>query len=180
MRRDLIYKLLATTNTKRVADILKNDPGLFNQVTKRQNILNTVHAKTKTVYLREGDLYSPGFKYKDHDNLKRFKFFIDQVCGDIGLNIENIKNAIFVLLPGNKRINPHTDAGPLLEKLIRVHVPIITNDDVIFNIDGNKKNMKAGEVWVINNLKTHSVANNGDAARIHLIFDYKENIKGFT
>ena len=34
--------------------------------------------------------------------------------------------------------------------------------------------MKLGEMWEINNTETHSVVNDGDVDRIHMIIDYKQ------
>jgi aspartyl/asparaginyl beta-hydroxylase (cupin superfamily) len=82
-----------------------------------------------------------------------------------------ITNAILVVLPSGKNIPPHTDTGLFFDLYSRIHIPIITNPKCLFTVDGETIHMKAGELWEINNHKKHSVENNGEEDRIHLIID---------
>jgi len=59
-----------------------------------------------------------------------------------------------------------------------VHIPITTNDKVVFTVDGEKKNMQVGEFWEIDNSQDHSVENQGNEDRIHLIVDWMPNLSG--
>ncbi len=81
------------------------------------------------------------------------------------------------LLAGGK-IPHHTDAGYSLLNCHRVHMPIITNDEVDFVVGGEKKNMQVGEFWEINNGSDHAVENRGDEDRIHIIIDWMPNYAG--
>ena len=81
------------------------------------------------------------------------------------------------LLAGGK-IPKHTDAGYSLLNCHRVHIPIITNDKVVFTVGGEEKNMQVGELWEINNGLVHTVENQGDEDRIHLIIDWMPNYAG--
>ena len=82
---------------------------------------------------------------------------------------------ILTKLKSNKKIPPHIDQGKGLEICKRIHIPIITNEKVIFGVNGELKNMKEGEMWEINNQQIHSVSNNSDCDRVHLIVDYLKN-----
>jgi aspartyl/asparaginyl beta-hydroxylase (cupin superfamily) len=87
---------------------------------------------------------------------------------------------LFVKLKSNTNIAPHVDSGKSLVNCKRTHIPIITNPKVTFTIDGETKHLKEGEIWEINNTRNHSVDNNSDEDRIHLIIDwytYPPNIK---
>ena len=176
MQKDLIYKCLGKIDVSQASELIISNIVLFDEDVRRQKLYE-VHKSTKSIFLREGDLNSPMFTYKDHVNLETFKLLFDQIEHIIGIELSDIYNAILVLMPPHTSIKPHVDGGALLRTLVRAHVPIITNGKVMFNIEGNEKNMKAGEVWAINNLKTHSVRNDSDEDRIHLIFDYKEVLK---
>ena len=78
-----------------------------------------------------------------------------------------------VKLKARKRIPPHVDAGMSLNLAKRIHVPIVTTDEVVFTVGGEIKKMREGEMWEINNSqKQHSVHNKSRHDRIHLIFDY--------
>lgn len=85
-----------------------------------------------------------------------------------------IHNAIFVKLFKNKNIPPHKDvANKIIQKANRIHIPIQTNKNCFFTIGEETKNLKEGEIWEINNDKlVHSVSNDGDEDRIHLIVDW--------
>jgi hypothetical protein len=82
-----------------------------------------------------------------------------------------IVNAILVILPAGKNILPHRDKDLFFDLYSRIHIPIITNPKCLFTVDGETIHMKAGELWEINNKKIHSVENNGEEDRIHLIID---------
>lgn len=86
-----------------------------------------------------------------------------------------IVRVIFARLAGHGEISPHSDGLYSLLKCHRVHLPIVTNDDVIFWVGGEAKRMRAGELWEINNATLHAVYNRADAARIHLIVDWVPN-----
>jgi aspartyl/asparaginyl beta-hydroxylase (cupin superfamily) len=59
----------------------------------------------------------------------------------------------------------------------RTHIPIITNSEVTFIVGGETKYLKEGEIWEIDNSKEHSVNNNSNVDRIHLIMDYTKKTK---
>lgn len=82
---------------------------------------------------------------------------------------------LFTKLPANKAIEKHTDPGYYLSVVHRLHIPIITNDKCYFNIDNNIVNMKEGYLYELNNQLEHSVQNDGEIDRIHLIVDIIPN-----
>ena len=75
------------------------------------------------------------------------------------------------LLP-DSAIPGHYDTYESLARCHRIHVPLITNDKVIFGVGGSSQHMSAGEIWEINNRHKHSVTNRSEEARVHLILDY--------
>lgn len=175
MQKGKFYQRLGNVSVSKCASYLKENEGMWNLITKRQEKFG-VHKSTKTIYLREGDLRSSSLDYSDHPALEVFSYLLTDICKALEIKLPDIKNAIFTLLPAGYSIPPHKDGGVFLTKLNRVHVPIITNDDVMFEIEGEEKNMKEGEIWGIANLDEHSVMNAGRSDRVHLIFDYKEKI----
>ncbi|KIX22890.1 aspartyl beta-hydroxylase [Flavobacterium sp. 316] len=69
-------------------------------------------------------------------------------------------------------IKPHVDNCLGYEdNCFRIHIPIITNKDVIFILDNQRLIMNEGECWYINANFTHSVVNHGKEDRIHLVID---------
>lgn len=69
-------------------------------------------------------------------------------------------------------IKPHRDANPAAKWPHKIHVPIQTNDKVVFFVEGIGYRMPEGEAFEVNNMGVHAVENNGDSDRIHLIFEY--------
>ncbi len=80
--------------------------------------------------------------------------------------------ATLVRLRSGGAIDEHTDNNFSLTHSHRVHVPLITNDKVQFVVGSESVHMAAGTIYEINNRRLHSVRNDGDADRIHLILDF--------
>jgi len=84
-----------------------------------------------------------------------------------------IIRVLLVKLPSKKSIFPHVDGSKTLSLCRRIHIPIQTNENCFFIVGGDKRNLKLGEMWEINNDKQmHSVDNLGESDRIHLIVDW--------
>jgi hypothetical protein len=77
----------------------------------------------------------------------------------------------FVMEPG--QVHPaHRDEQPPYW-VTRVHVPVTTNDGVIYTMDDGEHRMEVGKAYRMNTLATHAVANHGETNRIHLVFDIR-------
>ena len=81
-------------------------------------------------------------------------------------------------LTAGGKIDEHVDSGYSLLNVHRIHIPIITNEDVDFYVGGTRKQMLAGEFWEIDNVQKHAVENNGDEDRVHMIVDWMPNHAG--
>ena len=87
------------------------------------------------------------------------------------------KTAVRLLqLAVGAEIKPHSDHCLGYEDgSFRLHIPIITNPDVEFILDGKRLIMNEGECWYIDANFEHSVANRGQQDRIHLVIDGVRN-----
>lgn len=81
----------------------------------------------------------------------------------------------FIKMPGNTKIPKHVDGGESLYVVRRLHIPIITNENVLFKVFNNEMNLKEGVCYELNNAMPHSVENNSANSRIHLIIDVLPN-----
>jgi len=114
-----------------------------------------------------------------HKNYGKFSKYLDEIVlatvGKIG-NVK-IQQAVLARLRANGEIPKHKDVGnPLTAEIHsathRIHVPVITNENCIFTVGGESKNLKPGQIWIVDNVgRHHSVKNLGDNHRIHLIID---------
>jgi len=138
----------------------------WNTDTSRQDRFG-VHKFTKAIFLKKADIFA-----KSIVNLYTSKLFYElRPLIKSSIFEKKIANALLTVLPAHKGIPEHVDSGFLLENCRRFHIPIITNELVIFTVNGESINMKAGYVYEINNLRKHSVINNSGKDRIHLIID---------
>lgn len=82
------------------------------------------------------------------------------------------ESARFLRLTAGSTIREHRDHKLGFEDgVVRVHIPVQTNPQVEFFLDGKPVEMKEGEAWYLNfNLK-HSVANRSAEDRVHLVID---------
>jgi len=79
------------------------------------------------------------------------------------------------LAPGSV-IKEHTDHDLCFEQgSVRMHIPIITNDGVAFELNRRRVILEPGSCWYLRLSDPHSVANRGDADRVHLVIDASVN-----
>ena len=138
-------------------------------------------ADTKTIPLLWSEDFINNTVWKSYEI---FKIALNEIQNNLThiIGEGKIEVALLINLPKNKKILPHTDSGhEHFFKTKRIHIPIITNAKCNFTVGGEMVQMKVGEIWEIDNAyKVHSVNNDGDIDRIHLLIDYKisdKNIK---
>ncbi len=111
-------------------------------------------------------------KFKETPLLKKcnyFKEIIDSFqCEKEAIRLLNLK-------PGSV-INEHTDYNLGYEDgVFRIHIPITTNNKVQFFINAQEVKMCPGDCWYGNFNLPHSVRNDGETDRIHLVMDCLRN-----
>jgi len=75
------------------------------------------------------------------------------------------------LTPGS-HIKEHTDLELSIEEgTVRIHIPVITNPDVEFYLNGSRVLLEAGSAWYLRLSDPHRVANNGASDRVHMVVD---------
>jgi hypothetical protein len=79
------------------------------------------------------------------------------------------------LAPGSV-IKEHYDNDLSFERgMVRIHIPVVTNDAVDFRLNGVRCVMAAGSSWYLRLSDPHSVANRGASDRVHLVIDAAVN-----
>jgi Aspartyl/Asparaginyl beta-hydroxylase len=75
------------------------------------------------------------------------------------------------LTPGSV-IKEHSDHDLCFEQgIVRLHIPITTNDGIAFELNRRRVILEAGSCWYLRLSDPHSLANRGDADRVHLVID---------
>lgn len=77
--------------------------------------------------------------------------------------------------PGST-IKEHRDHDLCFEDgTVRIHIPVVTNTEVDFRLNGRRCVMPAGSAWYLRLSDPHSVANLGATERVHLVIDATVN-----
>jgi hypothetical protein len=163
-----------------ILKIIEDNNLSWDEFLDRQKKYGTEHVHTKTIPI----IFDKSFNFNHlniipTNNYPLFKEELSKIEEEIKKNTgENgkIMRALLVKLTSGKSIRPHIDTvGFSLVVCRRIHIPIETNDKCFFTVGDDKRNLKLGELWEINNdKKMHSVENFGDSDRIHLIVDWVE------
>lgn len=72
-----------------------------------------------------------------------------------------------------EHVDPDLDAE---QGTVRLHVPVVTNPEVDFRLNGRQVLMEAGSLWYLRLSDPHSVANRGETERVHLVIDATVNL----
>ena len=64
-------------------------------------------------------------------------------------------------MPAGGVIQPHRDANPAAKWPHKIHVPIQTNDQVLFRLGNETHHIAEGEAAEVNNMGVHAVVNRG-------------------
>ncbi len=97
---------------------------------------------------------------------------MDAAVADYGYAHGVFPRVMFARMAAGGIIQPHIDANPAAKWPHKIHVPLTTNDKVLFWTGDTAHHFPVGEAVEVNNLGPHAVRNDGDGERIHLIFEY--------
>jgi hypothetical protein len=171
------FKFISSLNVENLKNKLADiDKTVLKEFTFRQETFD-VHAKTLTIPL----IFSKDFESENVNYHPSFERFTDEIkvltaIFEEKLGFGYITRAILVNLTANSVIPEHIDFMYHYESTIRIHVPIKTNENVIFKFPTVDKslNMKVGEIVEFNNNIPHSGRNDSEENRIHLILDFSK------
>jgi hypothetical protein len=106
--------------------------------------------------------------YRETEVLARTPYFKEVLDSlDCGKRVVRL-----LALPPGAEIGEHTDAGSNFQcGSIRLHVPIVTHEKVIFTIDGERVRWREGELWYGDFARPHWLKNESDVLRVHLVID---------
>lgn len=110
--------------------------------------------------------------FRDTPLIKHCAYF-SEVLASFQCELESVR--LLSLAPGSE-IKEHSDPQTAYEYgVFRLHVPVQSGDLVSFTVDGCELEMKPGECWYASFHLPHSVRNNGNTHRIHLVIDGRRN-----
>lgn len=145
-----------------------------------------VHRNTQTI----GLVYDPDFRHSHPTKLSTLQIFESALRPALAKTADHYEEsakgqqlikqyglgyfvrATLVKLKAGCGIKAHQDLNFSLTHSHRVHLPLITNDDVLFTVGSEIVNLREGELVEINNRRVHSVENKSSTDRVHLILDF--------
>lgn len=75
-------------------------------------------------------------------------------------------------LGAGSEIHEHRDADLSPDQgAVRLHLPVLTNPEVDFRVNGTPVTMAPGELWYLRLADPHRVHNRGATPRVHLVID---------
>jgi len=177
---DFNFKYVGEYDVSNIADkVNKFSEELWNDYSFRQD-KHGVHKHTTTVPiiwkepLNSNSIYNNNNKYwNEYESIKEDINNLNTLLNN-NVSKGEIESVLLIRLPKNKSIGKHMDRGSYFLNHNRFHMPIITHEDVIFEISNEKKHLKTGEIWEINNnKKPHGVSNTSNIDRVHMLIDWK-------
>ena len=114
------------------------------------------------------DLFRPEpQRFRGHAHARRLALFPG---GAGALRLPTASGAADAARPRGSQIKVHRDHDFAFEQgTVRIHVPVTTNAEVDFRLNGVRCAMPAGSAWYLRLSDPHSVANRGAQDRVHLV-----------
>jgi Aspartyl/Asparaginyl beta-hydroxylase len=107
-------------------------------------------------------------EFEDTPMLRDCRYF-REVLGAFECPLRAVR--LMRLSPGSV-IKEHTDLELSAEEgTARIHIPVTTNDDVEFYLNGSRVVLEAGSTWYLRLSDRHSVYNKGATPRVHMVID---------
>ena len=94
--------------------------------------------------------------------------YLQQVIASFG---EVFGRSRFMRLAPGCEVSEHVDVHYHWFNRVRVHVPVVTNPDVLFYCDNEHRHMAAGDCWIFDTWRLHHVQNRSPHSRTHLVID---------
>jgi len=156
---------------------IERQPELWEAITMRQDYPGSAHKDTKAIYLRWSEDQSPAAAFHDTDTIPYpavhlLPEAIPLVDGlATHLDALRLGRVMIVALKPGGIITPHRDEGAYARYYERFHISLLSDDGNLFTCGDETIHMEAGTAWTFDHHKEHSVVNDSERERIHLIMD---------
>jgi hypothetical protein len=159
---------------------LDTQPELWGEITLRQEYPGSAHHDTECIFLR-GPVIEHGAPlaavfdtldsadYPALDKLPQTANLLVRTLGFLAA-VDVGRVMVVNLFPGGV-IDPHVDEGAYAEAFERFHLSLQSEEGNSFTVAGETVHMAPGELWWFNHRREHTVRNDSDRPRLHLIID---------
>lgn len=178
-----LFNLVAEgIDTAPVLEQLAANPQLWDQYTLRKTEVGSPHGGMSDIWVRYNDIakfsqpidraafnseHMP-IMYPAWHALPALRPIVLDLMARVGA--VHLGAVLITRIPPGGRIEPHVDGGWHAEyHNCKIYGLLKSNPGCVNRCEGEAVNMKAGEAWSFDNLRVHSVENNGDSERITAI-----------
>lgn len=166
-------------------DSLKAQPTLWDEITVRQEAPGSPHHDTECIWLRGPrditlDTVFNELRAVDYPSMHELAQAVYPLVAPVLRQIGSTQlgRVLIVKLKPGGVIDSHEDTGRYAKAYSRFHLVLKSEPGNTFTCDGETVHMQTGELWWFNHRGEHSLINDSDSDRIHLIFDAV--VPGFT
>ena len=115
-----------------------------------------------------------GIQWHKIDLDPRTHTFMQKIYDFLGADQSGV--CVFYYLSPGAVLHAHRDlTGASSNARIRFHVPIITNDQVFFNVSKKRVIMSHDELWALDTSYLHEVKNESTETRVHIVIECNIN-----
>jgi hypothetical protein len=180
MQLDVPLKELFDRSVSQMRAVLPDSDNELWDVASQRRDHYAVHGETRSIVFKWLDnAWRPGLptSVKDYDYAPKALALQAQAFGSkLAAHFRGrVVKLMLAELRSGAQIPPHRDAAPALILAHRCHLPITTNPEVDFFIDGVAYHLQAGKAYEFDNTREHAVANRSGSTRVHLICDVLPN-----
>jgi len=158
-------------------DQLERSPELWNANPQRRS---GVHAEMTDIWVRYrplGELMEPKNYREPHWGEFYPAWYALPALKPIVFDLMRLVEAthlgaiLITRIPPGGQILPHDDRGSWHAEFhnCKIYLPIVNNPDCWNQCEHDRVHMRPGEAWTFDNLRVHSVHNDGDTERVTLI-----------
>lgn len=171
-------KVASGLDTAPLLAAVQERPHLWKQLTIREDTPGSPHHDTETIWLRGPKTISYETMFMseeahDYSGLVAMEKPLVALFGQMLplIPYTRIGRAMIVNLKPGGVIDPHEDTGRYAKTYSRFHLPLQSEPGNVFQCDDEQVHMQVGELWWFNHRGRHTVRNDSDKPRLHLIFD---------
>jgi GNAT superfamily N-acetyltransferase/quercetin dioxygenase-like cupin family protein len=178
-------RLLTDLDVGPLLNAIESRPQLWDEITVRQEAPGSPHHDTQCIWLRGPsviDLHTVFNDTEAHDYpaMDALATEVTALVSPIlqAWGVKTLGRVMIVSLAPGGAIDAHEDQGRYAKSFSRFHLVLASKPGNTFTCDGETVHMATGELWWFNHRGEHSVVNDSDEPRIHLIFDAQ--VEGFV
>lgn len=172
------HRLMTSLPVGALLDALAAQPSLWDEITVRQAAPGSPHHDTECIWLRGPrditlDTVFNELRAVDYPSMHELAQAVYPLVAPVLREIGSTQlgRVLIVKLKPGGVIDPHEDTGRYAKAYSRFHLVLTSAPGNTFTCDNQTVHMQPGELWWFNHRGEHSVRNDSDTDRIHLIFD---------